>query len=94
MILFPAAMFQLAAMPVINYPQIWQCIGMIIGVYGIGYLIAAANPWRHWPIVLVGLLGKILGPLGVAYAIVQRTLPLKSPPRASPTILSGGCRSC
>ena len=43
-ILFPAAMFQLAAMPVINYPQVWQGLGMIIGVYGIGYLIAAAEP--------------------------------------------------
>ena len=76
-ILFPAAMFQFAAMPPLNYPQIWQAIGMVIGVYGIGYLIAAANPRQHWPIVLVGLLGKILGPLGVAYAVVQGTLPLK-----------------
>jgi peroxiredoxin len=46
------------------YPGIWQCVGMIVGVYGIGYAIAAADPYRHWPIVLVGLLGKLFGPLG------------------------------
>jgi peroxiredoxin len=47
-----------------NYEFLWQCIGMIVGVYGIGYWVAADNVARHWPIVLVGLLGKILGPLG------------------------------
>ena len=57
-ILFPTALFQLAAMPASNYPQIWQCVGMMVGVYGIGYLLAAMNPRQHWPIVLVGLLGK------------------------------------
>jgi hypothetical protein len=40
---------------------IWQCVGMIVGVYGIGYLAAARDPARHWPIVLVGLLGKSMG---------------------------------
>lgn len=46
------------------YPAIWQCVGMIVGVYGVGYAIAARDPLRHWPIVLVGLLGKLLGPVG------------------------------
>jgi hypothetical protein len=57
------------------YPQMWQCIGMIVGVYGIGYAIAAGNPYRHWPIVLVGLLGKIFGPIGMLAAIIDGTLP-------------------
>ncbi len=48
-----------------TYPGIWQCVGMIVGVYGIGYAIAAFDPLRHWPIVLVGFLGKILGPIGM-----------------------------
>jgi hypothetical protein len=46
------------------YPGIWQCVGMIVGVYGIGYGLAARDPFRHWPIVVVGLLGKLFGPLG------------------------------
>lgn len=63
-VLFPLAMFRWAKMPPPNYPQIWQCVGMIVGVYGVGYWIAASDPARHWPIVLVGLLGKVLGPIG------------------------------
>lgn len=64
----PGAFFSLAGLPAPNYPQIWQCVGMIVGVYGVGYALAAIDPLRHWPIVLVGLLGKILGPLGFAVA--------------------------
>jgi hypothetical protein len=62
-------------MPQPNYPQFWQCIGMIVGVYGIGYAIAAFNPVRHWPIVLVGFLGKIFGPLGMIQALWTEQLP-------------------
>jgi len=53
----------------------WQCIGMIVGVYGIGYLIAARGPYRHWPVTLVGLLGKIFGPIGFAFGVAGGTLP-------------------
>src|SRR5215468_2521786 len=63
-VLFPLQPFRWLGMPLPNYPQIWQCVGMIVGVYGIGYACAARDPLRHWPIVLVGLLGKIFGPLG------------------------------
>jgi hypothetical protein len=74
---FPGALFAWAGMPAPNYPELWQCIGMIVGVYGLGYAIAAQDPLRHWPIVLVGFLGKILGPLGFAKALVVGSLPLK-----------------
>jgi len=57
------------------YPAIWQCLGMVIGVYGIGYLVAAHNPSRHWPIVLVGLLGKVFGPIGFLVAWSAGDLP-------------------
>ena len=63
-VFWPQAYFRGAGMPAINYPQIWQCVGMIVGVYGLGYIIAAFDPVRHWPIVFVGFLGKLLGPLG------------------------------
>jgi peroxiredoxin len=60
----------------LDYPQLWQCIGMIVGVYGIGYACAALHPIRHWPIVLVGLLGKIFGPIGYVYGVaVGQTRP-------------------
>ncbi|MBL8815365.1 MAG: hypothetical protein JNL58_05000 [Planctomyces sp.] len=77
-ILFPSALFRWAGVePLPNYPELWQCIGMIVGVYGVGYWIAAGDSIRHWPIVLVGLLGKIFGPIGFAQAILLDRFPLK-----------------
>ena len=52
-------------------------IGMIVGVYGVGYWVAAANPMVHWPIVLVGFLGKVFGPIGFAMALFNGQFPLK-----------------
>ena len=75
MVLLPNLLFQWAGMELPRYPQIWQCVGMIVGVYGVGYLIAAASPYRHWPIVLVGLLGKIFGPIGFLSAAASGELP-------------------
>ncbi len=62
-------MFDLAGMEQPNYPELWQCVGMIVGVYGLGYWIAASDPIRHFPIVLVGFIGKIFGPIGFAQAL-------------------------
>jgi hypothetical protein len=76
-ILFPFLIFDLLSMPRPNYPEIWQCVGMVVGVYGIGYWIAAQDPLTHWPITLVGFLGKIFGPLGFAFALFKGTLPFK-----------------
>ena len=63
-VLFPDGAFTSLGMEPPQYPFLWQCIGMIVGVYGIGYYAASRDPLRHWPIVLVGFLGKILGPIG------------------------------
>ena len=48
---------------------------MIVGVYGVGYAIAATDPSRHWPIVLVGMPGKVLGPIGFVQAARSGELP-------------------
>jgi hypothetical protein len=48
-----------------------------VGVYGIGYWIAAYDPYRHWPVVLVGWLGKTFGPLGFAKALWEGVFPFK-----------------
>lgn len=74
-IAFPGLFFHWAGMEPLNYPQIWQCVGMIVGVYGVGYWIAARDSRRHWPIVLVGLLGKIFGPIGFAKALIDGSFP-------------------
>jgi len=74
-ILAPNLWFQIAGMELPRYPEIWQCVGMIVGVYGVGYAIAARDPFRHWPMVLVGLLGKVLGPIGFLSAVLRGALP-------------------
>lgn len=75
-IAFPHVLFNATGIERLNYPEIWQCVGMIVGVYGIGYLIAASDTRTHWPIVLVGLLGKVFGPIGFAFALSRGTFPL------------------
>lgn len=72
----PALMFDWLGATRPNYPELWQCIGMIVGVYGIGYAIASTDPLRHWPVVLVGFLGKVLGPFGMARAIADGRFPI------------------
>jgi peroxiredoxin len=74
-VLVPGWLFDLTGMEPPNYPFIWQCVGMIVGVYGIGYLAAARDPFRHWPIVLVGFLGKIFGPLGYVGGVLKGEVP-------------------
>jgi hypothetical protein len=76
-IAFPDALFRFAEIESPRYPEIWQCVGMIVGVYGIGYIAAANDPIRHWPIVLVGFLGKVFGPIGFASAMAQGIFPPK-----------------
>lgn len=73
----PHLLFDLLGLERMNYPQIWQCVGMVVGVYGIGYILAAQDSRTHWPIVLVGLLGKVFGPIGFLTAVLSGTLPLR-----------------
>ena len=77
-VVWPRVPFDWAGMDVPNYLSLWQCLGMVIGVYGIGYAIAACDPWRHWPLVLVGLLGKVFGPLGFVWAAAHGELPWRA----------------
>jgi small multidrug resistance pump len=74
-VLFPNHFFQLAGMELPNYPMMWQCIGMIVGVYGIGYYLAAYDPYNQWPLILVGFLGKFLGPIGALFSFYTGMLP-------------------
>jgi hypothetical protein len=86
-ILFPTLSFHFSGMQLpdkpLYYPQLWQCIGMMVGVYGVGYIIAARDPVRYWPLVLVGLLGKFFGPIGLVYGVLME----ETPPAALSTII-------
>jgi len=74
---FPFALFDWAGMARPNYPELWQCIAMIVGVYGVGYAAASIDPYKHWPVVLAGFLGKVFGPIGFLNAALAGRLPWK-----------------
>jgi hypothetical protein len=61
---WPNQFFDLMRMPRPLYPGIWQCLGMVVGLYGAGYAYAAWRLDRGAPLIAIGLAGKVLGPLG------------------------------
>ncbi len=71
----PQWVFRLAGMKLQNYPEVFACLGMVIGLYGVIYLEVARCPERGWVLAAVGLAGKILGPLGMAWSIYRGTWP-------------------
>jgi hypothetical protein len=79
----PMAFFEAFRLAAPNYPSIWGCLGMVVGLYGPLYAYVAWKPERGDAIVAVGLAGKILGPLGWLAAVANGELP----PRTFPLIL-------
>lgn len=71
----PQWLFRYAGLPPLNHPQIFACLGMVVGLYGIIYLEVARVPERGWLLAAVGLLGKLLGPIGLAGLIWNGTWP-------------------
>jgi hypothetical protein len=50
---------------------------MIVGVYGIAYYFASMDLVRYYPILLIGTLGKIFGPIGFIYHYSNGNIPLE-----------------
>ncbi|SOD02640.1 hypothetical protein SAMN05216486_10526 [bacterium JGI 053] len=71
----PQWLFRFARMPPLNHPAIFACLGMVVGVYGFLYLEVARVPERGFAIAAVGLLGKVLGPIGLARLIATGEWP-------------------
>ncbi len=71
----PNLLFKLLGMPLPNYPSLFQCIGMMVLVYGLGYWYIARDPIRYAPFVWIGLLGKTFGPIGFFAAALRGDLP-------------------
>jgi len=71
----PQWLFRVAGMPPLNHPAIFACLGMVVGVYGFLYLEVARAPERGFAIAAVGLLGKVLGPIGLARLIATGEWP-------------------
>lgn len=77
----PNSFFRLFHLQLPRYPAIWSCLGMVVGLYGIGYAYAARRLDRAFPFIAIGLAGKVLGPIGWVLAVRNggwsgRTFPL------------------
>jgi len=71
----PQWLFRFANMPPLNHPAIFACVGMIVGVYGFVYFEVARVPERGWLLAAVGMLGKVLGPIGLAKLMITGEWP-------------------
>jgi hypothetical protein len=71
----PQWLFRFSGLAPLNHPQIFQCLGMVVGLYGFVYFEAARIPENGWVLAAVGLVGKILGPIGLAISIWNQIWP-------------------
>lgn len=74
----PQWLFRFTGMPLLNHPTIFACLAMVVGLYGLVYFEIARVPERGFALAAVGLIGKILGPIGLAVLIFNGTWPPSS----------------
>ena len=77
--------FVLAPGPVVRalgvaHPDLtaWRVVGMLVLVYAPAYWWAAGSPSQHAHLIAIATLGKVLGPLGFAWAAASGALPIAS----------------
>jgi hypothetical protein len=74
----PQWLFRFAGMPLQNYPEIFACLAMVVGLYGPLYWEVARRPEQGWLIAAIGWTGKVLGPLGMIRLIWTGAWPLSA----------------
>lgn len=74
-IAFPELLWNLVGAPVPEPVALWRGLGAIIGAFGLGFLIAAFDPYRHWLLIGVAAIAKSAGTVGFFWAASQGDLP-------------------
>ena len=74
-ILLPAKTAQAVGVDATPFVPFVQVIGMMVGVFAIGYYLLARNPQRYCGFIWIALAGKTLGPLGFVYYAWRGVLP-------------------
>jgi peroxiredoxin len=59
-VLFPSFFFHFSNLPVPEYIELWQAVGLYTALLGTGYLLSSSNAIRHWRIVLLGFANKCI----------------------------------
>jgi len=78
MILYPNLIFDFFHLPRLNYPFVMQGMALCIGLFGYGYWVVADDMRRYPQMVVIGFLGKALGPVGWLYTVFTTDLPFKT----------------
>jgi hypothetical protein len=78
--LFPLAFFERFDLETPRYPSLWSCLGMVVGLYGVIYVLVALKPEEGGVLAAVGLLGKFLGPAGWLVTVQRGELPARTFP--------------
>jgi small multidrug resistance pump len=74
-ILSPSLLFDVLDIEAPNYLAIWQVVGMFVLVFAPAYWWAARYPGRHPHLIVIGMLGKLLGPIGFGWAVAFNDFP-------------------
>jgi hypothetical protein len=74
----PQWFFRLTRDPAQSRVEVVSALGLVVGLYGVLYLEVARVPERGWLIAAVGLAGKVIGPIGLAWLIVSGAWPVQS----------------
>jgi hypothetical protein len=76
--LYPNLFFDIFGLAPINYPFVMSGLGMCIALYGYGYWVVAQDLRRYPQLVIIGFLGKALGPIGWLWTVIKTGLPLRT----------------
>ena len=76
MIVFYHEGFRALGVPKPEFVLPIQLVGVLVGIFGVGYLIAERNPVENRNIVLLGFLSKLLGPLLAIVHVATGALPI------------------
>lgn len=77
-IIVPNLLFEMLRVPPLNYPFLMSGIGMFVAVYGYAYWVVSQDLRRYPQLVIIGLLGKTLGPVGWAFAVWRGEIPART----------------
>src|SRR5919199_219847 len=77
-VLFPNLPFELLRVPPVNYPFLMSGIGMFVALYGYGYWVVSRELRRYPQLVVIGFLGKTLGPIGWLVTVWRGEIPART----------------
>ncbi|MEX2244823.1 MAG: hypothetical protein WD716_13380 [Fimbriimonadaceae bacterium] len=73
--LFPSVCIEVLGIGEMVSAPFLQVLGMVVGVYAYGYWLMARDPVRYCGFIWIGLVGKVLGPLGFLFYALRGEIP-------------------